>query len=290
MGKRYRNGAGRPGCRSPDALGYRARVFEDELAFAQELADAARGISMRFFRGSFEVREKVDKTPVTEADLAVEAMIRERIHDRFPGDGITGEEGGVEGASPRRWIVDPIDGTRNFADGIQIWGTLIALEVEGEIVVGVADAPALGERYAAARAGGATMNGDPIHVSRADRIGRSFVVYAEMSDWLASPYASAVTELIAEARRERGFGDFWGHMLVARGSADVMLEPELATWDFAALKVIVQEAGGRMTTCEGGPVEHGASVLTSNGHLHDEVVARMVAGRRASEAPDPDEG
>jgi histidinol-phosphatase len=274
-------------CRSASALGYRARVFEDELAFAHRLADDARQISMRFFRGSFEVHEKVDKTPVTEADLAIEAMIRDRIHDRFPGDGITGEEGGVEGASPRRWIVDPIDGTRNFADGIQIWGTLIALEVDREVVVGVADAPALGERYAAARGGGATMNGEPIRVSRADRIPRSFVVYAEMADWLASPYANTVTELITQARRERGFGDFWGHMLVARGSADLMLEPQLATWDFAALKVIVQEAGGRMTTCEGDPVAHGASVLTTNGRLHDEVVARMTAGRRAAEAEDP---
>jgi histidinol-phosphatase len=265
-------------------------VFEDELSFAHQLGDAAREISMRFFRGSFEVREKVDKTPVTEADIAVETMIRERIHERFPGDGITGEEGGVEGASARRWIVDPIDGTRNFADGIQVWGTLIALEVDGEVVVGVADAPALGERYAAAQGGGATLNADPIRVSRADRIPRAFVVYAEMADWLAGPYAGAVTELITEAGRERGFGDFWGHMLVARGSADVMLEPQLATWDFAALKVIVQEAGGRMTTCEGGPAEHGASVLTTNGRLHDEVVARLSAGRRASEAADEPEG
>jgi histidinol-phosphatase len=264
-------------------------VFEDELSFAHQLADAAREISMRFFRGAFEVHEKVDNTPVTEADIAIEVMIRERIHERFPGDGVTGEEGGVEGAGARRWIVDPIDGTRNFADAIQIWGTLIALEVDGEVVVGVADAPALGERYAAARGGGATLNGDPIRVSRADRVPRAFVVYAEIADWLAGPYADAVTELITEAARERGFGDFWGHMLVARGSADVMLEPELATWDFAALKVIVQEAGGRMTTCEGGPVEHGASVLTTNGRLHDEVVARLSAGRHASEtADDPD--
>ena len=265
-------------------------MFEDELAFANELADAAREISMRFFHGSFEVREKVDKTPVTEADIAVEAMIRAAIHERFPGDGVTGEEGGVEGASARRWIVDPIDGTRNFADGIQVWGTLIALEAGGELVVGVADAPALGERYAAARASGATLNGEAIHVSRADRVSRAFVVCAEMADWLAGPYAGAILDLITDARRERGFGDFWGHMLVARGSADVMLEPELATWDFAAPRVIVEEAGGRMTTADGRPVEHGASVLTTNGRLHDEVVARLVSARRAAEAaaePDP---
>jgi histidinol-phosphatase len=259
-------------------------VFDAELAFAHELADAAREISMRFFGGSFEIREKVDKTPVTEADLAVEAMLRDRIHGRFPRDGVTGEEGGMEGASARRWIVDPVDGTRNFADAVQIWGTLIALEVDGEIVVGIADAPALGERYAASSGSGATMNDEPIHVSRTDRISRAFVVHAALADWLAGPWADALIELAAEARRERGFGDFWGHMLVARGSADVMLEPELATWDFAALKVIVQEAGGRMTRFDGGPVEHGASGLTTNGLLHDEMVARLRTAAAAGNA------
>ena len=259
-------------------------MFESELAFALELADAAREISMGFFRGAFEVREKVDKTPVTEADVAVEAMIRERLHERFPRDGVTGEEGGVEGASARRWIVDPIDGTRNFADGVQIWGTLIALEQDAEIVVGVADAPALGERYAAARGSGATLDDEPIRVSRADRVRQAFVVYAELSDLLEAPTGTGVTDLLREARRERGFGDFWGHMLVARGSADVMIEPELATWDFAALKVIVEEAGGRMTRFDGGPVEHGMSVLTTNGVLHDEIVARLAHAARAGAA------
>jgi histidinol-phosphatase len=257
-------------------------VFEAELAFAHELADAARDVSMRFFRGSFEVHEKVDKTPVTEADLAVEAMIRERLHARFPNDGVTGEEGGVQGATARRWIVDPIDGTRNFADGIQIWGTLIALEVDLEIVVGIADAPALGERYAAARGSGAVMNDEPIHVSRADRVSRAFVLHSGLADWVAAPYAAGLTELVTQARRERGFGDFWGHMLVARGSADVMLEPDLATWDFAALKVIVEEAGGRMSRFDGAPVEHGGSVLTTNGVLHDEIVARLRTAAAAA--------
>jgi histidinol-phosphatase len=264
-------------------------VSAADLAFAHELADAADAITLARFRAlDLWVETKPDLTPVSEADRRAEEEIRRLVAARRDGEGVLGEELGDDGASTR-WIVDPIDGTRNFADGIQIWGTLIALEVDREVVVGVADAPALGERYAAARGGGATMNGEPIRVSRADRIPRSFVVYAEMADWLASPYANAVTELITQARRERGFGDFWGHMLVARGSADLMLEPQLATWDFAALKVIVQEAGGRMTTCEGDPVAHGASVLTTNGRLHDEVVARMTAGRRAAEAEDPAE-
>lgn len=250
-------------------------MYEDEVAFAHELADAAGEIALSFFLGPLEVRYKADRTPVTQADLAIEAMIRERLGERFPGDGVLGEEGGPAGGRRRRWVVDPIDGTRNFADGIQLWANLIALEIEGEPVVGVANAPALGERYEASKGAGARLNGQVISVSRADRVSRAFVLYSEVDALLAGPSAAAFLELLGESRRNRGFGDFWGHVLVARGSADVMMEPELATWDFAALRVIVQEAGGRMTRFDGGPVEHGGSVLTTNGTLHDEVVARL---------------
>jgi len=258
-------------------------VFERELAVANELAEEAGRIGMSFFRGTFDVREKVDKTPVTEADLAIEKMVRRALKERFPGDAVLGEEGGSEGASARRWIVDPIDGTRNFADGVQVWGTLIALAVDGVPVVGVVNAPALGERYEAVRGSGARMNGEPIHVSRADRVERAFVLHAELADWIEGPYAPAYLDLLKAARRERGFGDFWGHMLVARGSADVMLEPELATWDWAALWVIVEEAGGRVTTFEGERLAHGSSVLTTNGVLHDELLGRLTHAAREAE-------
>jgi histidinol-phosphatase len=251
-------------------------VFEEELAFAHELADAAGEIAMTFFRGEFEVRHKADRTPVTEADLAIEAMVRERVRERFPGDGVLGEEGGLQGTGERRWVVDPIDGTKNFADGVQIWASLIALSARGRPVVGVVNAPALGERYDAVAGGGARLNGEPIEVSRADRVGRAFVCYGEIDELLAGPYAGPVLEILRESRRNRGFGDFWGHVLVARGSVDVMLEPELATWDVAAVQVLVEEAGGRMTAFEGGALEHGGSVLTTNGLLHDELVARLA--------------
>jgi histidinol-phosphatase len=251
-------------------------MFEQELAFANELADEAGRIGMSFFRGTFDVREKVDRTPVTEADLAIEGMIRAAVKERFPQDAVLGEEGGLEGRSERRWIVDPIDGTKNFADGVQIWATLIALAVDEVPVVGVVNAPALDERYEAARGRGARMNGEPIQVSRADRLERAFVLHADVPDWIDGPFAEAFLELLKGARRDRGFGDFWGHMLVARGSADVMLEPELATWDWAALWVIVEEAGGRVTDFEGAPPSHGSSVLTTNGILHDELVARLT--------------
>ncbi len=250
-------------------------MFEEELAFALDLADEAAGIAMGLFGGSFEVRLKPDESPVTEADLRIEETIRRRVRERFPDDGLLGEEGGQEGGGSRRWIVDPIDGTKNFADGVQIWATLIALAVQDRPVLGVVSAPALRERYAAVSGGGATLNGAPIRVSSADRVGRAFVVFGGLADWTEGPSAEPVQRLAREARRTRGFGEFWGHMLVARGSADVMLEASLATWDFAATRVVLEEAGGRMTRFDGGPVEHGGSVLSTNGILHDEIVARL---------------
>jgi histidinol-phosphatase len=253
-------------------------VYEEELAFANALADAAGEIALSYFRGEFDVKIKADRTPVTEADVAIEAMIRTEVRERFPGDAVLGEEFGLEGDSERRWIVDPIDGTKNFADGIQVFANLVALAVAGQPVVGIVNAPALGERYDAVRGGGARLNGEPIRVSRADRISRASVLHGETPTWLDSPYGEPLTELLREARRDRGFGDFWGHMLVARGSADVMFEPALATWDFAALWVIVEESGGRITTFEGDPLEDGCSVLTTNGALHDEILARLAHG------------
>jgi histidinol-phosphatase len=254
-------------------------MFDEELAFAHELADAAADIALELFGGSFEVRRKPDESPVTEADLRIEEMIRGRVHERFPNDGVLGEEGGSEAGSTdsaRRWIIDPIDATKNFADGVQIWATLIALAVDDRPVVGVVSAPALGERYAGVLGGGATLNGEPIHVSRADRVGRAFLVHGSLVDWLEGPWAPGVQQLARECRRTRGFGDFWGHMLVARGAADVMIESALNTWDFAAVQVVVEEAGGRMTQLNGEAVEHGGSVLSTNGVLHDEIVARLA--------------
>jgi histidinol-phosphatase len=254
-------------------------MYEDELAFANGLADRAAEIALEVFGGAMEVRTKPDESPVTEADLRIEAMIRDEVRARFPNDGVLGEEGGDqsgEGDGARRWIIDPIDGTKNFADRVQIWATLIALAVDERPVVGVVSAPALGERYQAVLGQGATLNGEEIRVSRADRLGRAFVVFGGMASWLDGPWAPGVQQLMRDCRRSRGFGDFWGHMLVARGAADVMLEAELATWDFAATRIVVEEAGGRMTQLDGNPVEHGHSVLVTNGTLHDEIVARIA--------------
>jgi histidinol-phosphatase len=255
-------------------------VYEHERASAIGWADRAAEIALGLFHGDgLEVRRKADMTLVTQADTSVERMLREQIGAAFPDDAILGEEeGGSHDPSGRVWIVDPVDGTANFARGVQVWATLIALQIDGEGVLGVVDAPALGERYVAVRGEGATMNGSPIRVSDVAEIRDAHVLLQELQTLLAGPYSAATHALIADCWRPRGFGDFWAHMLVARGSAEVMLEPRLATWDFAAPQVVLEEAGGRCTTFEGGPLAHGQSMLATNGLIHDEILARLAAG------------
>jgi histidinol-phosphatase len=253
-------------------------MFEAELAAAHEIADRAGEIALSSFRHDPEVRWKPDATPVTEADIAVESMMREELRRRFPDDAIRGEEGGLVGQAERTWILDPIDGTRNFAAGIQIWANLLALRVGGDYVLGLVNAPALGERYAAVRGGGATWNGAPMHVSDVDRTADGMVVFGDVEVWAGTDLADRFHRLAHAARRNRGFGDFWGHMLVARGAAEAMVEPELAEWDFAPLVPILTEAGGRVTQLDGSPPVHGGSLLSTNGRVHDEVIAALEGG------------
>jgi histidinol-phosphatase len=250
-------------------------VLEEELSFANAVADRAAQIAMGFFGGTFEVRLKPDASPVTEADLAVEAMVRELVAARFPNDAVIGEEGGGEPEAGRVWVIDPIDGTKNFADGAPVWATLLALQVDGRSVLGLASAPALGERSEAVTGQGARCNGRAIHVSERGSLRDAFLVYSSLEPWLDGPRRGAFEALLHGTRRNRGFGDFWGHLLVARGAADVMVESDLALWDWAALRVIVEEAGGRMTTYEGSEPAHGTSILTTNGLLHEELVERL---------------
>lgn len=249
-------------------------MFERELTFAHELADRAGDISMSYFLGEFEVRQKPDLSPVTQADLEVETALREMIADRFPDDAVTGEEHGA-GAGDRVWIIDPIDGTKNFADGVPIWATLLALQVDGRSVLGMASAPALGERYEATSGGGARWNGRELRASTRS-LDDSFMVFSSVDDWLDGPRAPAFRHLLSGSRRSRGFGDFWGHMLVAQGSAETMIEYGVKPWDMAAPYAIVTEAGGRMTDLEGTPSWTAPNVLSSNGLLHDELLGLLT--------------
>jgi histidinol-phosphatase len=257
-------------------------VHEHERGFALGLADRAADVAMGLFRGDgLEVRRKADMSLVTQADTSIERMLREQIEAAFPDDRILGEEeGGSHDPSGRVWIVDPIDGTANYARGVQVWATLIALQIDGRGVLGLASAPALGERYVAVEGEGATLNDAPIRVSAVPSIPETHLLLQEFRDLLTGPDREAVLSLVAESWRARGFGDFWGHVLVARGSAEVVLEPELSIWDYAAIEVIVREAGGRVSTFEGEPLRHGGSMLTTNGLVHDEVLARFAARSR----------
>jgi histidinol-phosphatase len=252
----------------------------EELAFALELADVADAISMRYFSllpsRSPEAHTKQDGTLVTAADREIEQAIRARIAKRFPEHAVLGEEGGQHGHHDAPlWVIDPIDGTNNFAWGIQIFATLIGLQIGGETVVGVVSAPALGERYHAATGEGAWLNGSPIHVSAVGTIAESRIVYASWGGWVEAGLDRRWASILTRCRRSRGFGDFWGHMLVARGAAEAMAEPDLQPWDVAALQVIVAEAGGRLTDFEGWPFHRRGSCLSTNGAIHDQILAEL---------------
>lgn len=252
-------------------------MFEHERAFADGLADRATDIGMGLFLGDgLEVRHKADRTVVTQADTSIEAMVREQVAAAFPDDHVLGEEeGGGDRETGRVWIVDPIDATANYARGIPLWATLIALQVDGEIVLGLVNAPAIGERYEAVRGAGARMNGRRISVSGIDRLDEAQVFHAGLEAWPDGPRHRLV-ELLAAAPRSRGFGDFWGHTLVARGAGEAMIEPELNVWDYAAFQIVVEEAGGRVTQLDGSPTRHLGSVVSSNGSVHDEILTRLA--------------
>jgi histidinol-phosphatase len=213
---------------------------------------------------------------VTEADRAVEDMLRARIESDRPSDGVLGEEyGETEGAGDRRWIVDPLDGTMNFVRGIPNWGTLIALERSGEVVVGVASAPALRRRWWAARGTGAFADSERIHVSAVRAVEDALLCYTTGPAFDKYGLGDQFRALAARTWQARGFGDLWGHMLVAQGSADIAVEPIVSIWDVAPLLVIVEEAGGRFTDLTGERRTDGGTALTTNALLHDAVLTHF---------------
>ena len=252
--------------------------------------DATDRIALEHFRRDLVLEQKPDTTFVTVADRAIEALVRERVADEFPGHGVVGEEYGTEtGAGSERWFVDPIDGTHNFIRGVPLFATLLAIEREGELQAGVVSAPALGERWYAWRGGGAWATsvldgGAPrrITVSRIDALEDAQVLYASAGEVERSGLAPGFQALLDRAWRERGFGDFWGYTLVADGAAEVMVEPDLWPWDAAAPFVLVEEAGGRATDFDGNRSVLSRTFLTTNGRLHDEVLGILMARQEGS--------
>src|SRR5258708_1410151 len=243
----------------------------DDLELALTLADEADALTMSHFRTSFTVRTKADRTPVTEVDEGVERLLSERLARARPDDAIVGEEFGTRGGPGRRWILDPIDATKNFIRGIPIFATLIALEGE----VGVVSAPALGRRWWAARGHGAFCNAASIHASGIAPRGEAHLCYAAVPGFEKPALGERFPALARRCWRTRGFGDFWSHMLVAEGAVEIAVEPEVALWDLAALQVIVEEAGGRFTNLAGEARADGGSAVSTTGRVPQAVLALL---------------
>jgi histidinol-phosphatase len=273
----------------------------DDLALAHALADLADAITLdRYQAQDLVITTKPDNTPVTDADRAVETAIREALATHRASDGLVGEEfGSDKGSSGRYWVIDPIDGTKNFMRGVPTWATLIALvQVDAagneEVIVGIASAPALARRWAAAKGHGATvrfnsgvielvdsdlegdfepgtgMNEKKISVSKVSSLTDASISYSDFVGW--GDRLEPFQKMLAGAWRTRGIGDFWSHMLVAEGAVDIAIEPSLALWDMAALDIIVREAGGSFSNTAGQSGPFGGSGVSTNGVLHNQVI------------------
>lgn len=250
--------------------------LEQELALGLHLADLADKVTMLHFRSKdLQIDTKPDLTEVTIADRDAETVVRNHLAEVRPGVGVFGEEHGVTDAdSKARWIIDPIDGTGNYVRGVPLWATLLALEVNGEFQVAVVSAPALGCRWWAARGHGAFADGRRIRVSAISRLDDAFLSYSE-GPWERHGMRAGIESLRKTVHRERAFGDFWQHMLVAEGAVDAAVEAIVSLWDLAPLQLIVEEAGGVFTDLSGAARADGGSAVSTNGALHSAVLAHL---------------
>jgi histidinol-phosphatase len=247
-------------------------VTDADLRFAHELADAADAATLPRFRAlDLRVETKPDLTPVSDADRAAEEAIRRLVAASGRGEGVLGEELGDDGAA-ERWIVDPIDGTRNFVRGVPVWGTLLALERDGRVDCALVSAPALGRRWWAAHGGGAWADGRQVRVSQVARLEDAVV-----STSSAAAMPSGWAAIAARAWSDRAFGDFWQYCLVAEGGVDVATDAGLALWDYAAVALLVAEAGGTCSTLAGAEPATGQGFLATNGALHEDVLGLLAA-------------
>ncbi|NUU18401.1 histidinol-phosphatase [Cellulomonas humilata] len=248
--------------------------YDDDLRLAHVIADQVDSITMaRFKSQDLRVETKPDLTPVTDADKSAEEIVRGQLSRARPRDAVHGEEMGDTGHGPRRWVIDPIDGTKNFVRGVPVWATLIGLLDGDQVVVGLVSAPALGRRWWAAQGNGAWTGkslaaASQLHVSEVDRLEDASLSYSSLGGWEERGQLDAFLNLTRRTWRTRAYGDFWSHVLVAEGAVDLSAEPELSLHDMAALVPIVTEAGGMFTSIRGVPGPFGGSALVSNGRLH----------------------
>jgi histidinol-phosphatase len=260
--------------------------YSDDLSLAHMLADTADSISLNRFRSmNLQVTEKPDLTPVSDADTAVEKALRATLARTRPRDAVFGEEFGATeapaGPGQRRWVIDPIDGTKNYIRGVPIWATLIALMEGDQAVVGLVSAPALGRRWWAALGHGAYAGrhlaaATPIRVSAVHRLADASFCYSSLGSWEETGRLNPMLDIMRRTWRSRAYGDFYGYMLVAEGAVDIMVEPELSLWDLAALVPIVTEAGGTFTDLTGKPGPSGGSAIATNGVLHNDILERLA--------------
>jgi histidinol-phosphatase len=264
-----------------------AIAAEQDVELALELAGVADELTLARYRAAdLRVDTKPDLTPVTEADRAVEEALRRRLSQMRPDDAVIGEEltdtAGSGGS--RRWIIDPIDGTASYLRGMPIWATLIALEANGEVRLGVTSMPALGRRWWAVAGGGAFCDGEPMRVSAVTELADAQLCWSGIEAWDEVGRLDSLIALGRACWRTRGVGDAWQYMLVAEGAAEIALDPSVHLWDLAAVKVIVEEAGGRFTDLSGAVTAAGGSSLASNGLLHDAAMAFVGTGTAGADA------
>jgi histidinol-phosphatase len=236
-------------------------------------AEQAGQLAQQYFDRDIAVEWKQDHSPVTLADREAEAMLRTTLLGRFPGDGFLGEESGdTPGASGYRWIIDPIDGTRSFVRGIPLWATLVGLEHRGDLIAGVCRLPAMKQTFRALRGDGAFRDERRLHVSTVHTLAKAHIYYSSISWFKQAGIDRQFLALVDATERQRGFGDFYGFMMVAQGSGEAMIEYGVHPWDLGALVPIVEEAGGRMTTWDDTKDLERPDVLASNGRLHADVL------------------
>ncbi len=254
---------------------WRAR-YETAVATAHR----AGQVALRYFETALTVEWKGDHSPVTVADRETEQVLRIALQQAFPGDGFLGEEyGEAPSTTGYRWVLDPIDGTRSFVRGIPLWGVLVGLEYKGELIAGVVEAPAIRQTYRALRGDGAFHNDKAIHVSEEGDLSKALLFYSSLSWFLKAGREADFLELVRGTDRQRGYGDFYGFVLVAQGAGEIMVEHGVHVWDVAAIQPIVEEAGGRFSDWDGRPDVHRPDVIVSNGKLHDRALA-ILQGRR----------
>jgi histidinol-phosphatase len=248
---------------------------------AIDITRRAAQVAMRYFDTALTIEWKGDLSPVTIADQETEQALRAGLLEAFPGDGFLGEEyGDSPGSTGYRWILDPIDGTRSFVRGIPLWATLVGLEYKGEMIVGIVEAPTFGHTYHALKGNGCYRGDRRIHVSAETDLSKSLVFYSSMSWFVRAGCEQEFLALVRRTERQRGFGDWYGFLLVAQGSGEVMVEQGVHVWDVAGIKTIIEEAGGRYSNWDGKVDLHKPDAVASNGKLHDEVLSILAETAR----------